>query len=148
MTAPDLPAFLLARLAEDEAVARAAADAQGPRWFDEGGVVSSDVEPTSAPGHYLDMYAPDGRWMLWDCEGATSLSVAEPTSAHMARHDPARVLADVESKRRVVALHDAWDTEDSGQMAPAYWEAPVEAILCALAQPYADHPDFDPSWRL
>jgi hypothetical protein len=59
---------------------------------------------------------------------------------------PARVLTDLETKRRII---DAW------QVAKRRWlsdDAPAEAavaadtldgILLLLAQPYADHPDYD-----
>jgi len=54
---------------------------------------------------------------------------------------PARVLAECEAKRRIVA--EAADIENShcGCLG-----LPGEPILRALAQPYADHPDFDPAW--
>jgi hypothetical protein len=52
---------------------------------------------------------------------------------HIARHDPARVLADVEAKRRIVE----WDAEQ-----------PVDrGVLNILASVYADHPDYREEWR-
>jgi len=45
-----------------------------------------------------------------------------------------RVLAECEAKRRIVALCDDY-------------EEPAPSVLLALALPYADHPDYDESWR-
>jgi hypothetical protein len=47
----------------------------------------------------------------------------------------ARQVADIAAKRRVVALHAG--NSPSGLV-----------TLTILAQPYADHEDFDPVWRL
>lgn len=81
------------------------------------------------------------------------LPLGNPTEAqrdHIARHDPARVLADVAAKRKIVdvaaesvALKDLSYYEDhSGERELAAF------VLRQLAQPYADHPAFDPAWRM
>ena len=155
----DLATFLLARVAEDEAAARAAIEHQGSHWFDEEGIVSSDAQPSiHAPGHFLDMYAPDGRWMLWDCEGATSLGVHPATSAHIARHDPARVLAECEAKRRIMEAVCSTRQERRPTTVPGRYdvvtvyvpmdEAGGDLVLPLLALPYADHPNYRPEWAL
>lgn len=63
---------------------------------------------------------------------------------------PEHVLADIAAKRAIVALHS------EGTMA-CYWShdsmemhGPGEVCdtLQALVQPYAEHPDFDPAWRV
>jgi hypothetical protein len=65
---------------------------------------------------------------------------------HIARWDPARVLAEVEAKRRVIDLcATVGDTELSRIGVEAHDLA--FGVLDALAQPYADHSDFDPAWR-
>jgi hypothetical protein len=57
----------------------------------------------------------------------------------------ARVLAECEAKRRIVALAVDYSPElehgDNGEWA-------LDSTLLLLAQPHADHPDFDPAWRL
>lgn len=64
----------------------------------------------------------------------------------IARYDPARVLAEVASKRAIVAAYRQWDeTEES--YSPDYWAAPMSDVLYALASVYASHRDFDESWR-
>ena len=123
----------------------------------------AEDEAAARAGHFLDMYAPDGRWMLWDCEGATSLGVHPATSAHIARHDPARVLAECEAKRRIVEIHPdehgtcfaCSDGDDGGCSDPECcgsgpipmfkdWPCPT---LRWLALPYADHEQYRDEWR-
>ncbi|GII84582.1 hypothetical protein Ssi03_25720 [Sphaerisporangium siamense] len=61
----------------------------------------------------------------------TDAQVAE--YAHASRFDPARVLREVEAKRRILALHKECD-------ARCY-------IVQVLAVPYDDHPDYRAEWR-
>lgn len=71
--------------------------------------------------------------------------------AHIARHDPARVLAEVEAKRRIIDLHGAephecvaWDG-DLGLPCTCYEVDCPTLLLLALL--YASHPDYDEAWR-
>lgn len=65
--------------------------------------------------------------------------------AHIAEHDPARVLADVEAKRRIVEeCKHIIDTHFSDDFTA---DTLAEDCLKLLALPYAEHPDYDPSWR-
>lgn len=57
-------------------------------------------------------------------------------STHVARHDPARVLREVEAKRRM--LDDVWGGPDHEEM----WDHHVRL----LALPYAQHPGYRPEW--
>lgn len=126
----DLVAFLRARIAEDDAAARSATQGE---WV-------WSREFVTPPGYHHRTIGP-----------------LEPgDAAHIARHDPARVLREVEAKRRVVDEC-------------AYWEAKVQeaaadptvipypsladryevafAVLRALGTAYADHPDYREEWR-
>lgn len=141
--------FILARIAEDEAMAR---DAVAERWravpsrkADEGDndwFVRSEHTTGGGPDPEFSMTAEyicsDSGWMD---EGHGSLR-------HIARHDPARVLAECDAKRRIVAIH--YNGSDG------YW--PNRCSLCdtqgepcttllALALPYTDHPDFCEEWK-
>ena len=146
----DIVEFLRARLDEDEAVARAAIDEDRPavHWMWE----QVDGEPG------------DPLWLRTVEEFPTISGVGDlpafplgydvlvgeslPAMPHIARHDPARVLREVEAKRDAVRAAervlfpsqsrrgDFWD----GQRAYA------EASLRILASVYADHPDYDPEW--
>ncbi|MET8536811.1 DUF6221 family protein [Streptomyces sp. NPDC005065] len=82
------------------------------------------------------------------------LSGFDPTIAqHVALHDPARVLRDVEAKRRVLARHVLspaiddpelpWDNRNDCQYDGEDWPCPD---LLDLALPYADHPDHREQW--
>lgn len=78
---------------------------------------------------------------------AQSLVAGAPT--------PARVLADIAAKRAIMAEHG--DTHEcsgpSGGLTfdPALqgddWGGPCNTLR-HLASPYAEHPDFDPAWRV
>lgn len=114
--------FLLARLVEDEVIARAAV--AGPWEFEN---------------------APDGFPPM--VTTSTGIAVADtfdkprlPDAAHIARHNPARVLADVAAKRRIVEL--------LGPVANVGRGINGGEVALALAQPYADHPDFREAWRV
>jgi hypothetical protein len=154
-TRAELIAFLRARLDEDEQTAREAAV-----WWGD-----SD-EPGEAP-HWRPV--PCGH--IWnDHDGSIADEVADRHAAHIARHDPARVLADVESKRRIIDLHKItveklsvppYD-EMTGDPNPDEYDAycavcgyvwvnndPTQACMTLrlLAEPYADHPDYRDEWR-
>jgi hypothetical protein len=76
---------------------------------------------------------------------------------HVARHDPARVLAECAAKRRLVlACRDAGPDLHLLGARPAGLDFPVPPtdrhqlaalILALLALPYAAHPDYRPAWR-
>lgn len=92
----------------------------------------------------------------WSAQGHTvdfcqvELSGFHPTIAlHVALHDPARVLREVEAKRRVLARHALspatgdpelpWANRDDCQYDGETW--PCEDLL-DLVSPYGDHPDY------
>lgn len=135
MTAPDLPAFLLARIAEDEEVARSAYY-EGQRWLSE----EEDV-------------------VRWPEDELVHIASRKRDAAHIARHDPARVLADCAAARDVLTLLRRYEgairqesaVAKPGDRPPTNLYAARDALLEAarlLAQPHAAHPDFDPSWRV
>ena len=134
----DLKTFLLARIAEDEAVARAAVDKDG-RWHVD-------------RSHPLYESVVQGDIHIYDEGGHTA-----EQAAHIARHDPARVLAECAAKRAIVDRHrrdpdvqrmiygdiypctECGDADDS----PMEWPCPTMRILAAV---YADHPDYQSEW--
>ncbi|MEU5036573.1 DUF6221 family protein [Streptomyces rubiginosohelvolus] len=67
------------------------------------------------------------------------------TTHHIARHDPARILREVEAKRELIRLaeaaHDYHETFMSG------FAAEMEKALRLFAVAYADHPDYRDEWR-
>jgi hypothetical protein len=84
--------------------------------------------------------------------------------AHIARHDPARVLAECEAKRRVVeayrqeqARRDAYEADEARAVEDDQKAAlrrstaarcrGLEIAVELLALPYAIHPDYRDEWR-
>lgn len=137
--------FLRARLDEDEQVARAAI--AGP-W-----AVHSNGEVYAPQFDHEVRYSGvltsvEHLMVTQDREGLMS-SVQEAEAEHIARHDPARVLAEVAAKRRIVGLHE--HKADSMALYPNPGNASglmaLGGVLRLLALPYADHPDYDESWR-
>jgi hypothetical protein len=127
-TTATLADFLLARIAEDEAAARAAHTSGdgvevGGSWHVDIGFVRGGVRD----------------WSLFEADEFDA-STSEEIAAHIARHDPARVLAECEAKRRIVE-RCGW----IGPGAPAYHLA--QGILGELVLPYADHAEFREEWR-
>lgn len=139
--------FLLARIGEDEAVARAAEHSDGPETFHW--ELAGGRHHRFDNGLGEDYYAV--RCGTWDRILVARDEVGGvPLSRHIARHDPARVLADCEARRRIVSmcsptLGDELRAALSGDWDEAAWLA--RNILAALALPYADHPDYNPDWR-
>lgn len=114
--------FLQARLTEDELTALAAIEGS-PLW-------RSSLS-------FRDVKDDDGRYII----AADRRHPSAEQAAHIARHGPARVLADVEARRMVIAdylrLDAAGDLLERGV---------IEDVLRHLAFVYADHPDYNPSW--
>jgi hypothetical protein len=91
----ELSEFLLARIGEDEAVAREALhpDAVSPgAWVTEHHNSEYHSEPNRAH------IAEDRSGHYW----SVAHEVFIPIAVHIARHAPARVLAECEAKRRIV----------------------------------------------
>lgn len=118
----DLVTFLHARLDEEAALARRCDGDGCGEW--------------TAHGQTVDF-----------CQG--ELPGFHPTIAlHVALHDLARVLREIQAKRRVLARHVLspaagdpelpWDNRDDCQYDGETW--PCDDLL-DLASPYADHPD-------
>jgi hypothetical protein len=114
--------FLQARLAEDELTALAAVDGS-PRW--------------RASYDYRDVKDDEGHYVVQ----ADSLHPSVEQAAHIARHSPARVLAEVEAKREVIA--DYLRLDAAGEVLE---RGIVEDILRCLCSIYTEHPDYNTSW--
>lgn len=157
----DLVQFLRARLDEDEAAARLAAEPES--WM--------QLNRQPRPNWYVQLWAdPDVAAVVADPESSAYPVVATPTgmeandaearTAHIVRHDPARVLAEVDAKRRLLTVHqrdtsysfsgcitcDAGDNS-CGCMGGSAYDYPCETLR-VLALPYADHPDYREEWKL
>lgn len=91
---------------------------------------------------------------LDDAELGDASWLRPPEQEHAERHDPARVLADVEAKRRILAECAYWydkvnaSAKEKHPMPDLAGRFEVAMpILCLLALPYASHPDYRQEWR-
>ena len=97
-------------------------------------------QPAVAIGADCDCDTPDGSQVcLWDA-----------TADHIARHDPARVLADVAAKRAIVDGHKmlVWARgDDEAPFTLKDREYMLRCVLKRLAAVWAGHPDYDERWK-
>lgn len=144
----DLIAFLRARLDEDEQIARQACEYTEAVWrLDEDGetVLWEPPNPRIAKWereHGLTVLAD-----VWRGQAIYSDGIAK--APHIARHDPARVLAEVEAKRRIVDLMAGLLDSAEGDSEVDHYGGvgAAEDALRLLALPYADrHPDYREEW--
>lgn len=136
---PGVVEFLRARYAEEEAIARAATP--GPwKW----GVV--------APGIKADSVL-QGRWVV--LLTSKSGDVSHDDAVHIARWNPAHVLADLAAKRAILDIHETSHqrilSECHVAIEPPEWQGPDRSnpacmMVRALLGPFQDHPDFHPAW--
>jgi Family of unknown function (DUF6221) len=122
----DLVAWLRAQLDEDERIARRAGDSF--RQIGETGVI------VATEGDRAE-----------ECASANWAGVAE----HIVEHDPARVLREIDAKRRLLAIHRPYVPEpDQSCLGCAggimFTSCPVVRLL---ALPYADRPGYCEEWR-
>jgi hypothetical protein len=138
----DLVAFLNARLGEDEVAALRAQEAapeQSGHWHSA--YARDDLDPSdwliaTVPLSFTPVAGP---------------GLNQATAAHIARHDPARVLREVEAKRKILAeivpamdrMEDQIDAEWGTGHDPLVESVALLRIMTAV---YGDHPDFDPTW--
>ena len=129
MSALDMAAYLLSRIAEDERVAREAVVGRGAVW------TQGDDD---APGWDRDLVYFHSDRSGWAQFGD------EAVAAHIACLDPARVLAECAAKRRVVECCQwAQDNRDDIDWRHADM---ADRVLHYLVLVHADRPDFPPEW--
>lgn len=119
----ELTRWLGQQLDEDERIARALVDDKRPGRAD--------------PWEFCD----DGS--IRDTGRHRSLRVKftwAPEAKHIIRHDPARVLREIDAKRRVLREYERCGPKTQGYPGLRY------AVRC-LALPYADRPGYKESWR-
>jgi hypothetical protein len=122
----DLVEFLRARLARDEQIAR---DSSSAPW-----------KATPSGTINLDSDAP----------AFVAKAENDAYAEHIARHHPARTLAEVAARRQIVDDYEknAWILAQ-GHRTPELEAAQAarEPVLRLLALPYAAHPAYRPEWR-
>ncbi|WP_330328153.1 DUF6221 family protein [Streptomyces pseudovenezuelae] len=136
----DLVQFLRDRLDDDETIAREASHLEHGHWTTEDGY------PVSVADELVKGADVFERVVAFD-EGSPS----EEQAAHIARHDPARVLVEVAAKKKILELYEAATSEavliavgiDSQDGAISA----LTGVLQYLATAYADHPAYNEAWR-
>lgn len=136
----ELIEFLRSRLDEDQTAA-AGAGADGPHWRG----TNDGIFPSDASRH-------PGAIVVGPYD-----HLPDELAEHIARHDPARVLAEVNAKRAILDEHQPLKIEgdkiagcqtcswrDDMEVLQVEWPCPTVRLL---ALPYADHPDYRQEWR-
>lgn len=137
----DLVAFLRGCLDEDERVAKAAT--AGP-WTATP-VVYGPWNEGSGPPKNWEIDTPSTTVVEHVYHEGGGIAI-EADATHIALHDPARVLREVESKRTIIERHVTDIDSD-------HWEARLaaddfgEAALRLLAAVYSDRPGYREEWR-
>lgn len=134
----DLAAFVSARLDEDEAAAKAATPgpwilAEGREWLDKHVVFGEG----SWPGHIQQVCNVD------------YAEHKEGNLAHIALHDPDRVLREVEAGRRLLARYEELQHPKT-LLERATFPMLAEVVLACIrdrAAVYDYHPDFREEWK-
>jgi uncharacterized protein DUF6221 len=147
----DLVDFLRARLDEDERVAQQAS--AGPWSYDPGKQWHAPPSAlgVSSPGEeYVNGGTADDPLCI-AATGPADLPAAMADAQFIARWNPARVLAEVAAKRAILAAlalrEDQADGPGTLAAVTGSHAVGLRIAVAALAQPYADHPDFDPAWK-
>lgn len=141
----ELITWLRAQLDEDERLAR---EAPGPDWH-------RAIEREGKPGYWRGIKAE--LVTLRPDRPSDSLSVGADVARcadyrpaeHIARWDPARVLADIEAKRRILdAYEQAYQVEWGDDPMQAHGEQiMIERVIELIALPYADRDGYREEWR-
>lgn len=157
--------FLLARIADDEAMAQAAVwVSDDPDWdgVDSWQVISQSGSMSLGPeqgaiAEVATVLGPfkGGLYMGGASTGGRRIAVAE----HIARHNPARILAECKAKRAIMEIHKIQQVpEDSPLRSDDEWTClfcdedrwpqGVCGTIRAIASVYGDHPDYQREWAI
>lgn len=126
----DLVTWLRAQLDEDEQVAL---EVLAERTTDDGPDNGVQIDES-------------GRLLI----GGADYAIRATVTAHILRHSPNRVLAEVEAKRRILDLYEWAAIRRSQQPDDRLHlgeQAVAEQALWHLAEPYADRPGYRDEWR-
>jgi hypothetical protein len=128
----DLVQWLRQQLDEDERVARGAAVDQSPPWM----AMGDDGESFISTGN---------GGIIRDGDYGGRLIVSE----HIALHDPARVLREVEATRFVIETLRGYEPDDEWASEPDMGQRRNNAAgaMRRLATVYSDRPGFRDEWR-
>jgi len=145
--------FLRARLDEDEQAATDAAESKDRSWrvaTDVGDYVNMAVVTATAVeklqrGYDGSLLVSPGDYVV-PCGKEDGYGAGTDLAIHIARHDPARVLADVEAKRRIVESITTYALVPTAPLTP--WHHHGSEVLRLLALPHVGHPDYRAEWAV
>ncbi|MBM4525165.1 hypothetical protein GS462_11155 [Rhodococcus hoagii] len=88
----------------------------------------------------------------WSYGAAQWAAEGEPDWIHIARHDPARVLREIDSKRALIEFAETatcLDMQVDSEFGVGPRTEPYigHEILRTMAAAYSDHPDFQQEWQ-
>lgn len=131
----DLVQWLRAQLDEDERIAREATERQP---YDEWDAVGAGDDDDVSRSH----------WEVVKIARMSPTPAARSLALHIAEWDPARVLAEVDAKRRIIDLHKGVNDycAECDLVRSNYPYHPC-TTLRLLALPYADRPGYREEWR-
>ena len=131
----ELSSFIRARLDDDEAAAKAAGLRAKSPW-DKGDAAGSPL--------------PSAVSMFDASDESFAVIRGSYVAGHVMRHDPARVLREVEAKRAIVAAYSEHADLDIADPEPEYAYGHAAGLGFAVRQAaavYSDHPDYQPEWK-
>ena len=141
----DLVTWLRAQIDEDERVAHAVADHRQRR----GELRWTQTDPDRTPGLIGD-----------ECGNVVTYDEGRPNewqAAHIVRHDPYRVLRQVERDRRILDRHASYDFPYNPEDGPGEYSWTGRCDYCHdpwpcpdlrdVAAPYADRPGYRDEWK-
>ncbi|MGW9401456.1 DUF6221 family protein [Streptomyces sp. NPDC055642] len=135
----DLVRWLSAQLDEDERTARATAWSASTQTDNPW-----NAQPPRHEGEGWTVWAKVGRFLMFR-------DLEEADARHIAEHDPARVLREIDAKRRVLDWYKQRAAVDSRGEDPDDYEnvtgSTLETVVQMLALPYADRPGYREEWR-
>ncbi|MET8694711.1 DUF6221 family protein [Streptomyces bauhiniae] len=125
--------FLRARYAEQRVIAEAAAEHAGTRdWRYRPGsdhVAAVQSFPNDVPAR-RELWTP----LVTEAGSYIGDTIDDEIGNHIAAHDPAAVIADLDAKLAIVDLCATFLHDDDRGIDPC-----AEGTLCLLAQPFAGH---------
>lgn len=131
-----MAAFATARLGEDEAAARAAARKRKPPW-------RAEIYADGLGGSVNN--SPAGARPAAHDRGHVAETINGAVAQHIALHDPARALREVEAGRRILARH-ADCAVGNGSCEWFAGPGPCDDFADLLYR-WAGHPDYRPAWK-
>lgn len=84
-------------------------------------------------------------------EGQSAVGfLALSEAMHIVRHDPARVLEEIEAKRSILAIWERMDDAAAEKPSESIYTGAclaLRGVARQLAAPFSDHPDYRQEWR-